>query len=892
MSQPPPAPGEFNEGTAASISTAQHARVVDFLHDHPTDVGPYHILGVIGQGGMGIVYKAEQREPVRRVVALKLIKLGMDTADVIARFEGERQALAVMNHPGVARVFDAGATERGRPYFVMEHVAGEPITMFCDRAQLSIAQRLELFAQACDAIQHAHQKAIIHRDLKPSNILVALVDGSPLVKVIDFGVAKAVSQRLTERTLFTETGQLIGTPEYMSPEQAGTAGADVDTRTDIYALGVVLYELLSGALPFDARSLRGAGFGEIQRIIREVDPPRPSTRLSSLGKDAAQVARKRRTQLALLESQLRTELEWIPLKAMRKDRTERYATAAELAADVRNYLASRPLQAGPPTAAYRLRKFIRRNRAGVAASAAMLILLLAGIVATTWQAVRATRARRDASAQKQQAELKQQESQAVVRFLTEHVLAGATPERMPDTAVRDAIVRVMLDPAAAAIAQSFADAPLVESSVRVALANCYRALGRADLGAPHADAALARRRAALGDEHADTIDAMVVVAAVQRDRGRYADAERSLAAAMETARRSLGEQHPQFAAVRRSAGDLLLVQGRYAEAEAVLRASLDDARRHASATSPRVAVAITQGLAQALMAQQKFDEAESMFRESLDRARRDLGARDPTTIGAVSNLAQLVERRGKLVEARALYAEAADEARAVLGADHVHTLIMINNLASVSNRMGDRAEAERRYREVTDAMRRTLGPGHPGTLTSLNNLGTLLSDQRRLDEAEPILREALAGRRRALTDDHPLTVQSIYALTNVLHAQQRDAEAEPLLAELYDRAARAQLPSNQAARFMAGWGPCLVRLGRYGDAEAPLREAHRRLLETDQRVTKEMARVLGGLASVCERTGRAEEEGRWRAELEALLATTRAAAAATTATAGPPPTTP
>jgi non-specific serine/threonine protein kinase/serine/threonine-protein kinase len=862
---------------------------MDFLHDHPTDVGPYHILGVIGQGGMGIVYKAEQREPVRRLVALKLIKLGMDTADVIARFEGERQALAVMNHPSVAKVFDAGATERGRPYFVMEYVAGEPITAFCDRAQLPIAQRLELFAQACDAIQHAHQKAIIHRDLKPSNILVSLVDGNPLVKVIDFGVAKAISQRLTERTLFTEMGQLIGTPEYMSPEQAEMSGADVDTRTDIYALGVVLYELLAGTLPFDARSLRSAGYREIQRIIREVDPPRPSTRLSSLGNEAAAIAQRRKTQLAMLAKQLRTELEWIPLKAMRKDRTERYATAAELAADVRNYLASRPLQAGPPSATYRLRKFIRRNTAGVAASAAIVFLLIAGIITTTWQAVRATRAQRDASAQRQQAELKQQESQAVVRFLTEHVLAGATPERMPDTSVRDAIVRVMLDPAAAAIAQSLADAPLVEASVRVALANCYRALGRADLGAPHADAALARRRAKLGDGHADTIDAMVVVAAVQRDRGLYADAERWLTIATDVARRSLGEQHAQFAAVRRNVGDLLLAQGRYAEAESVLRAALDDARRNAATTSPRAAIAIFQDLAQTLMALGKFDEAEAMFRESLDRARRDLGERDPTTIGCVSNLAQIVERRGKLAEARALYAEAADEARAVLGPDHMHTLIMINNLASVSNKLGDRAEAERRYREVIEAMRRTLGPEHPSTLTSLNNLGTLLSDQRRSDEAEPILRETLAGRRRALTDDHPQTVQSLYALTNILYAQQRDGEGEPLLAELYERASRAQLPANQVARFMAGWGPCLVRVGRYQDAEAPLREAYRRLIETDQRVTKEMSRVLGGLASVCENTGRPDEAGQWRAELEALLASTRATATNSAPTSLPRP---
>ncbi len=256
--------------TSGDLDTDQHHRVRDAMHGHPTDVGPYHILAPIGEGGMGIVYKAEQRSPLKRIVALKLIKLGMDTKEVIARFEAERQALAVMDHRNVAKVFDAGTTESGRPYFVMEFVPGEPITRFCDRYQYTTRQRLELFTQACEAVQHAHQKALIHRDLKPGNILVMLENTTPVLKVIDFGVAKAVAQRLTEKTVFTRTGQLIGTPEYMSPEQADMSPVDVDTRSDIYSLGVVLYELLTGALPFDPKSLRSAGYNEIQRIIREV----------------------------------------------------------------------------------------------------------------------------------------------------------------------------------------------------------------------------------------------------------------------------------------------------------------------------------------------------------------------------------------------------------------------------------------------------------------------------------------------------------------------------------------------------------------------------------------------------------------------------------------------
>jgi serine/threonine protein kinase len=328
---------------------------------HPSQIGPYHIIEPIGEGGMGIVYRAEQRGPLNRVVALKLIKLGMDTREVIARFDSERQALAMISHPNVASVLDAGETESGRPFFVMEFVQGESITHFADRHGLTLRQRLELFTQACDALQHAHQKAIIHRDLKPSNILVKLESGKPVVKVIDFGIAKALDQTTAEKTLFTETGQLVGTPEYMSPEQAEGNGLDVDTRSDVYSLGVVLYELLSGALPFDPRTLRSAGYEEIRRVIRQAEPPRPSTRLSELGDQAHEIAQRRRMPLELLTRQLHGELDWIPLMALRKDRARRYATPAELAQDIANYLARRPLRAAPESKIYRARQFLRRN---------------------------------------------------------------------------------------------------------------------------------------------------------------------------------------------------------------------------------------------------------------------------------------------------------------------------------------------------------------------------------------------------------------------------------------------------------------------------------------------------------------------------------------------------
>jgi len=469
-----------------------------------TVIGPYRLLEPIGEGGFGIVYMADQQAPVRRRVALKIIKPGMDTRQVLARFEAERQALAMMDHPNIARALDAGATESGRPYFVMELVRGVPITEYCDRNHLPVNERLELFMQVCHAVQHAHQKGIIHRDIKPSNVLVTLHDGRPVPKIIDFGVAKAINQQLTEKTLFTRFAEMVGTPLYMSPEQAEMTSLDVDTRSDIYSLGVLLYELLTGETPFDKKRLSKASFDEIRRIILEEDPPKPSTKLSQMGDTRTSVATHRASDPGRLRQMLRGDLDWIVMKALEKDRTRRYDTASTFAGDVRRYLEHQPVEARPASTLYRLRRFARRNRVAFTTAALVLAALVLGIVGSVWQAIRARDAERvaqaevvaknqaiadleaartDESAQRMLAELQQAEAEAnfkKARQAVDEYFTLVSESRLFDVPGLQPLRKQLLE-AALRYYQDFVNQRGQEPQLRAELAAILLRVGQSDL---------------------------------------------------------------------------------------------------------------------------------------------------------------------------------------------------------------------------------------------------------------------------------------------------------------------------------------------------------------------------------------------------------------------------
>jgi eukaryotic-like serine/threonine-protein kinase len=730
----------------------------------PEQIGPYKLLDVLGEGGMGVVYLAEQTVPVRRRVALKVLKPGMDSKQVLARFDSERQALAVMDHPNIARALDGGMTEAGRPYFVMELVHGTPITAYADTHRLTTTERLRLFTDVCRAVQHAHQKGVIHRDLKPSNVLVTVQDGGPVVKVIDFGIAKAVGLGLTDQTLVTRTGQILGTPEYMSPEQAEMSGLDVDTRTDVYSLGVMLYELIVGALPFD---LAAKPDYAISHNLRERDVPRPSTRLTGLGHTLPVVARHRRTTPESLRKELRGDLDWIILKAMDKDRTRRYETANGLALDVERHLENQPVLARPPSTRDRVGKFVRRNRTGVIAATVAVAALLAGGTAAAIGFVEARQEQRRA-----------QQAAATAEQVTEF-LTGLFRVSNPGEARGSTITaREVLDRGAETIRGDLADQPLVQARLMRVIGDVYRNLGLYDAAAPLLEQAVARGET-YGLDQEELAIALERLAIVYRHQGHTEKAEAALRRSFAISQ-SLGmDQGVQFASALRSLGNVYQQRGLYGEAEPLLREALQIQERLLDSNDPELGITLS-NLAGMYLRKRRPGEAEPYLREALRITERTHGRDHIRVAQELSNLGAMHYMLGGYAESETAYRRALAIAERVLEPNHPFMATLLHNLAEVQWVRGDYAEAEAGLTGALDIGERTLGPDHPAVAGSLRVLGNVHRDQGRYSEAEPSYARALSIYDRAMDRPDAAVRELLQDYAQLLRALGRTGEAEAM----------------------------------------------------------------------------------------------------------------
>jgi non-specific serine/threonine protein kinase/serine/threonine-protein kinase len=758
----------------------------------PELVGPYRLLERLGEGGMGEVWLAQQLRPVERKVALKLVKAGMDTREVVRRFESERQALALMDHPAIAKVLDAGSTDEGRPYFVMEYVPGGPITEFCDAAKLSTGERLSLLVQVCDGVQHAHQKAILHRDLKPSNVLVVRADGGARPRIIDFGVAKALGEHgPAAPTMHTVAGMLLGTLEYMSPEQAGAPGPDLDTRADVYSLGVMLYQLLTGSLPFPSRELRLLSLAEIVRVIREVDPPRPSTRASTLGEAAAEVARNRQTEPGILPRILRGDLDAITLKAMEKDRSRRYGSASDLAADVGRYLRHEPVLARTPSTAYRAAKYVRRHRVGVAVAATLVTLLAAFAGTTAAQARRVARERDRANAEAQRATREAEAAERVSALLTSMFKVSDPGEARGNSIT----AREVLDRAAPEVEAALARQPELQARMMSTIGEVYENLGLYRKAHGLVEVALHTRLHVLGPEASATLESMRTLCRLLLAEGRPEEAEPLARRSLETARRVFGPEGSATLLSKSLLASVLSDRGDQASAEALARDVLQSMRR---VMGPRHAdtLASLRLLGQIESRKRRWAEAEALSRELLALSRDAVGPDAPDSLQALGNVAAMVSNQGRPAEAEPIIRELVERERRVLGPDHAVTLVSSENLATTLKFQRRFAEAEAIGRDVLGTRRRVLGPEHPDTLVSMGLLALIWKDQGRFAESERMARETLETRRRRLGPSHPETAASKYDLACILA---RAGKRDQALAALRDSVEHGLAPGIAAS---------------------------------------------------------------------------------------------
>ncbi|HXL20957.1 MAG TPA: tetratricopeptide repeat protein [Candidatus Dormibacteraeota bacterium] len=806
-------------------------------------VGPYRLLQKLGEGGMGQVWLAEQTAPVRRKVALKLIKAGMYDESALRRFQSERQSLAIMDHPAIAKVFDAGATPDGQPYFAMEYVPGVAITKYCDEKKLKIRERLELFIRACEAVQHAHQKAIIHRDLKPANILVVEVDGKPVPRIIDFGLAKAVTPYFSGESMNTQAGGFVGTPGYMSPEQADPGIQDVDTRTDVYSLGVVLYELLTGFLPFDTAQWKKLRFEELLRHLREDDPPRPSTKVSGARDTSTSNAQARGTEPAQLVSALRGDLDWITMKALDKDRNRRYGAPSEIAADIRRYLSNEPIIARPASASYRLRKYVRRHRVAVTVAAGLFVLLavFAGLQAV--QLRRITRERDRAN--------------RITEFMT-NMFKVSQPSEARGNSIT---AREILDKSSKDIDTGLSKDPELQAKMMDTMGTVYRSLGLYSPSEALLSRSLDIKRARLGEQDPETLSTAAGLATTLWNEGRFPDAEKLLRTTIDSQRRVLGVEDP---ATLRSMSDLAIVfhgQGHDADAEKLDRQIVEIERRVLGPEHPETLTTIS-NLALVLRDEGgRYAEAEKFNREVLEARRRTLGQDHPDTLRSIANLAFTLQTEGgRDAEAESLLRGVLETQRRMLGPEHPDTLRTIGTLAILLNRSGQRAAAEQLQRDLLEIQRRTLGPAHAGTLNTMSNLAATLVEEKKLQEAEQLGRQTLALQQEKYGTEHRDTLRTMLNLGATLQDEGKLAEAEKMERQCLEVAGKVLKPGNNIVPMLLyNLSTILDKQGHRPESEKTLREAiegARHAFGPNDPNTPMFIYSLGGLLA---REGRREE---------------------------------